>query len=228
VSSRGSRTNRENSGALAPTRDDKPSTSNEGDKVTVSVSDGSASIRSGGTDTDSGSGIEASPQSDRNENPESESSTAHDDGSAESGSVSSHDSNDGTPDTLDSREDFPNRIDESMPSDFASEVQAAVEIVSQVHRFPEGMDNITFIHDDLPPGVSGRFVPGTQEIIVNPKDNYLREHLVHEIGHAMDQAGNATSRLGLASRAPMQTPAMRNFLQVVRNVTIHVVEEIPT
>ncbi|CAL9519954.1 hypothetical protein SUDANB121_03834 [Nocardiopsis dassonvillei] len=175
--------------------------------------------RSEATETNSGFDSDRSPQNGGSENPEQNHFTSNGDESVGPGADYFHDSNDGSEnsDDLHAGWAFPVRVDESISSDLLGEIRVSVDLLSQVHRFPDDMSEITFKRNELRPGASGEFVPIKRLIILDPSDEYVREDIVHEIGHAVDQAGDRTTRLGLGSMSARLSPAMRNFLEVVKN-----------
>ncbi|MFY7064777.1 hypothetical protein ACOQFV_02845 [Nocardiopsis changdeensis] len=126
-------------------------------------------------------------------------------------------SHEGLPESLDSRDDLPHSISQSIPPHILQEIQAAINLVGGVHRFPDSMAVIKFEAGNLPAGVFGRFEPGSQTILFDANSSHLRETFVHEIGHAVDQAGSTATRLGLASNAMPLEPAMRNLLHLARS-----------
>ncbi|WP_017601358.1 hypothetical protein [Nocardiopsis lucentensis] len=119
---------------------------------------------------------------------------------------------------LDNRSDLPFEVSDGVSPDALAEIRGAVDLVSQVHRFPDGMESITFVSEKLEPGKLGQYKPSSRVIIVDVTKPNVRETLVHEIGHAIDHAvhsGRTGSRLATASAMP-STPEMREWSSVVR------------
>ncbi|WP_150251103.1 hypothetical protein [Nocardiopsis deserti] len=120
---------------------------------------------------------------------------------------------------LDNWSDLPVEISDKMPPDIAAEIRESVNLVAQVHQFPEGMETIVFEYRKLEPGRMGRYDPRERMIIVGAGTPNTRETLVHEIGHAIDHAvhhGRTGSPLTLASGMP-STPEMREWASVARS-----------
>ncbi|ASU60862.1 hypothetical protein [Nocardiopsis dassonvillei] len=117
--------------------------------------------------------------------------------------------------TLESRIDFPSDISGDMPREILVEIDEAIELVGQVHRFPAAMETVTFELRELGAGRAGRYEPGSRTILLNPVNPNLRETLVHEIGHAIDHAITGSPRR-LASIMP-STPALRAWASTVRS-----------
>ncbi|NKY99636.1 hypothetical protein [Nocardiopsis alborubida] len=123
------------------------------------------------------------------------------------------------PEVLENWSELPIEIPDGTPADVLLEIRGAIDLVSQVHSFPDGMEPIVFDSRELGSGRMGSYDRATRTITFDPSLPNMRETLVHEIGHVIDNAmhGERTgSRHGLASAMP-STPEMREWASAVRN-----------
>ncbi len=123
------------------------------------------------------------------------------------------------PEVLENWSELPIEIPDGTPADVLVEIRGAIDLVSQVHSFPDGMESIVFDSRELGPGRMGSYDRATRTITFDPSLPNMRETLVHEIGHVIDNAmhGERTgSRHGLASAMP-STPEMREWASAVRD-----------
>ncbi|WP_157091032.1 hypothetical protein [Nocardiopsis listeri] len=183
-----------------------------GDSFTIRLSDNTLESRSG-------NGGIGGTQGETNDRPSADSDDRKEEirGDFDPEGGDSPQSEDFTSTEYEKREDLPVEIDDTGPTDLIGEVHKAIDLVSQVHGFPDGMRELTVKFEKLKGDTIGRYNDVSGTLSIDPGQRNIRETLVHEIGHAMDQAGDSNTRLGMATKVGARKPNMKNLLDSMRN-----------